>query len=166
MTRLIIRCALTAGLWLAFASPSLAQTVLSNTTLAAAMTATAQTLTLASASASAQATVGAPAVGQQLWVERELMLITAISGVQVTVARGQGGTAAAAHPTSSIVMTGPANAYRQADPAGGFGSTCTIPSMGVRPWINVINGNVWICTGTVWRATNIMNITYNSTTVY
>jgi len=151
------------GIWLWMVTPSAAQVILNYTTLSAAMTATATTLTLTSASAVGTATVGAPAVGNMLYVEHEAMVITAITGTRVTVNRGQSGTFAAAHATSAQVFTGPGSAFRQADPPL---QACTTATMGVRPWINVINGNIWQCVSSKWQGTNIMNLTYNSVTPY
>lgn len=159
MKRLLLIGVLLLGL----AAPSSAQIVLNSTTLAAAMTATATTLTLTSASAFANATVGAPAVGNLLFVELEAMTITAINGTSVSVIRGQSGTKAAGHLSGAVVFTGPGSAFRQSDP---LMMACTPTTMGVRPWINVINGNVWRCPSTSWIGSNVTNLTYNSVTPY
>lgn len=149
------------------ASVSHAQTVLSNTTLNGAITSASQnSFVLTSASASSQATVGAPAVGNCLYVEHEMMQITAISSTRVTVIRGTGGTPANLHPTSAVVFTGACSNFKAADPEKSAGLSslkpCTTASMGVRPWINVLTGDVWLCKSSVWTATNAKVITYNS----
>lgn len=153
------RLLLGLGLWACLVTPGFAQTVLSNTTLSAAMTATATTLTLTSASAFSGSNVGAPTVGNLLYVEHEAMTITAISGTLVSVIRGQSGTFAAAHVSGAVVFSGPGSAFRQSDPPL---QTCTTATMGTRPWINVITGNTWLCISSKWQATNVMKITYDS----
>lgn len=155
------------ALMVGFASTSQAQVVLSNTTLSGAITSeSATSFVLASASASSQATVGAPAAGNCLYVEHEMMQITAISSTRVTVIRGTGGTAANKHPTSAVVFTGACSNFKASDPEKSAGlsalKACTTASMGVRPWINVITGDVWLCKSSVWTATNAKVITYNS----
>ncbi len=173
MNRLLKTIIVIVGL-LGWASVAQAQTILSNTTLNGAITSpSATSFVLTSASASVT-TAAAPAAGQCLYVEREMMQITAISSTRVTVIRGTGGTGAAIHPTSAVVFTGACNNFRQTDPfaaAGTGGSTpslkpCTTASMQVRPFINVLNGNIWLCKSSSWKATNAAIITYNSVDPY
>lgn len=176
MNRIIINSIVVIAVLFGCTSAAQAQQyILSNTTLNGAITSTgANSLVLTSASAFSASNVGAPAVGQCLYVERELMQITAISSTRATVIRGTGGTGAALHPTAAVVFTGPCNAFKAADPvstAGVSGSlpslkACTLASMGSRPFINVLNGNVWLCISSVWTATNAMVITYNSVNVF
>ena len=151
------------------ASVSQAQTIVNNTTLNGAITSVgANSFVLTSASAITGAT--APAVGHCLYVERELMQITAISSTRVTVIRGTGGTSAALHPTGAVVFTGACGNFRNADPVGTSPQAslkaCTTATMGVRPFVNTANGNIWLCKSSVWTATNAMVITYNSVDPY
>ncbi len=178
MNRIIINSIVVIAVLFGCASAAQAQQYLiSSTTLNGAITSTgANSFVLTSASATpSTATSGAPAAGQCLYVERELMQITAISSTRVTVIRGTGGTSAALHPTGAVVFTSACAAFRATDPVStagvGNGSlpslkACTTATMGSRPFINVLNGNVWLCISSVWSATNAMVITYNSVNVF
>ena len=140
-----------------------AQNILSNTTLNGAVTATQNFVVLTSATVLTVSTGGSIVAGNWLYVDREAMRVVSISGTRVTVARGVGGTFAAAHATSAVIFTGPANYYQSADPGL---LACTVATMQFRPWINVLNGNVWLCKSSVWTATNTMPITFNSIDPY
>ncbi len=144
---------------LVWAMPAHAQTVLSTTTLNGSVSATATSFLLTSASASSGATVGAPVVGQGLFVDREGMLITAISSTRVTVQRAQMNTNNAIHVTGARVYTGPIGSFRANDPV--FGA-CSIPSFPVRPWINTITGSMWLCLAGQVAGASVVPFTYNS----
>lgn len=136
------------------------QFLLSNTTLNGAITSTATTLVLTSASASSGSSFGAPAAGQCLFVDRELMRITAIASTTVTVQRGQ--TGRGAHATLAVIWTGNCNAFQRIDPNMGVGNqTCNVQPA---PWINVDNGNLFWCNifTNSWRGSNAMPFAYNS----
>jgi hypothetical protein len=155
---------------LALAWPASAQTTcLSNTTLAAAMTATQTTARVTTVTATNSApggctpTVGNIVVGQMLYVEREGMKVLAINGTNATVQRGQMGTAATAHLNAATVFSGPEVAFRAVDP---LLAACTPSAVAVRPWINTINGNLWVCNTNKWYGTNSTVLTYNSITPY
>lgn len=143
--------------------------VLSNTTLSGAMTATQQTVTLTSASASAGSTVGAPALGDGLYVADgangigEFMVITSVpaSGATFGVRRGVIGIAGA-HPTSAVVFTGDQGYFMTTYPQD---QTCTLAT-NPRPWINVLTGDVGLCKSSVWAWTNKFNRTINSVDPY
>ena len=137
--------------------------VLSNTTLNGAITATQTTLVLTSASASAGSTFGAPAAGQCLLIDGELMRIVSMSSTTATVTRARSG--ASAHATSAVIWTGACNAFRTIDPPNlGGNQTCTSQP---RPWINTTNGNVWFCNTVtnLWRGTNFATFAYGSTPI-
>lgn len=151
------------ALLLGCASAQAQTTVLSNTTLNGAVTAAQNTVRLTTVSASANANVGPVVAGQAIYVDIEYMTITSISGTVATVIRGQGGTRAAAHATAAVVITGPTGAFHQTDPTQ---RVCTIPTMGTRPWVNQLNGNIWSCVSGLWQASNVTNIVYNSNTPY
>lgn len=143
------------------------QFVLNDTTLSGAVTATQQTVTLASASAKAGSTVGAPAVGHGLFVDGEFMIITSVPttgttfGVRRAAAQGQ---IAQAHATAAVVLTGPAGYFKRVDPgyeADSANKVCTASTV-PKPWVNIANGNVFVCLSSVWSGTNTRVITYNS----
>ncbi len=159
---------------LVWAAPAQAQNAtLNNTTLNGAITSpSASSFVLTSVSPSTGAI--APAAGQCLYVDHELMQITAISSTRVTVIRGTGGTGAGLHQTSAVVFTGACGNFKAADPVASAGlggsfpslKACTTATMGVRPWINVLSGNIWTCYNSTWSASNVMVIAYNSITPY
>ncbi len=144
---------------LAWALPAHAQTVLNTTTANGSISATATSFLLTSASASSGSTVGAPAVGNMLFVDREGMLITAISSTRVTVQRAQMNTNNAIHVTGARIYTGPVGAFRANDPV--FGA-CSIPTFPVRPWINTITGSMWLCLAGQVAGASVVPFTYNS----
>lgn len=120
--------------------------VLSSTTLNGAINATQTTLILTSASASTGSTLGAPAVGHCLYIDTELMRITAVSSTTMTVQRANRG--AAPHATLAIVVTGPCSAgtyggFRQADPTFLVGNQDC--SVWINPWINTNTGDSFWC---------------------
>lgn len=160
---------------LCMAHPVLAQQyTISNTTLNGAITATQTTLVLTSASASTGSSFGAPVAGQCLFVEGELMTITANASTTMTVRRASGGgdpsaygssTTNTAHPTLAVVWTAPCNAFKSSTPptlSNGLGSgQCTLQPA---PWIDVKTANIWWCnrTNNTWMGTNYIPFTYNS----
>lgn len=121
--------------------PSLAlgQTALTATSTAAAMTATATSVVVASATGITVPTNSYMAI----YVDKELMTVTRVSGTTVSVIRGQGGTQANAHISGAIVWVLPATgAAFSFDPQG----ACTgANAIQYTPWINQITGNLWIC---------------------
>lgn len=135
--------------------------VLNNTTLNGAITATQATVTLTSASASAGSTVGAPAVGDGLFVEGEYMVITSVSGTTFGVRRAVYGIAGS-HPTSSVVFTGDQGYFMATYPQDGRCTLATDP----RPWINVLTADVGLCKSSVWKWTNFRPLTYGSVDPY
>lgn len=138
-------------------SAAVAAGVLSATTLSGAISATQTTLVLASASASSGSTLGAPAVGHCLYVDLELMRITAITSTTATVARA--GRGAAAHANAAIIVTGPCasagllGGFRQNDPSLVVGNqNC---AAWVNPWINTVTGDSWWCD----HVTSVVSVT-------
>lgn len=135
--------------------------VISNTTLNGAITATATSLVLTSATATSDSSFGNPAAGQCLFVDKELMNITAMSSTTATVRRSVSG--ASPHANLATIFTAPCANFKQTDPPFGGNVTCLTFPM---PWITVTNGNIWTC-GSVGgaakiTATNAAAITYNS----
>lgn len=116
--------------------------LLSNTTLSGRIDSTQTTLVLASASASSGSTFGAPAAGQCLYIDLELMTIVSMSSTTATVRRGT--LNRAPHANAAIIVTGPCNQFRQANPTtlASGNNDCT---QYVLPWINVVTGDSWWC---------------------
>lgn len=155
-------------------APSFAQTNPSfTTTLSTAITATQTTITLAAVTSSLTGAVSPLAPGMGLYIDGEYLLVAGsyVSGLQVQVIRGQLGTTAKAHVTSSPVIVGPAAMFSTTDPGAGS-STCPSTPAPYLAQVNVVTGNVWLCRwisgfsgSRVWWATNSRGITYNSITV-
>lgn len=151
MKQTLLRTLATVLTALAFAGPAAAQTyVLNSTTTSAAIAAADTTVSLTSASAASGSTFGAVAVGQALFVDQELMTITAVSGTTVTVQRRNNRQAAnspiTTHVSGATVYIGTPSAFQRVDPAVG---ACAVGNQG-DPWINVDNGKVWRCLGSSW----------------
>ncbi len=77
-----------------------------------------------------------------LFIDRELMKVTAITSTTVTVIRGVG-TAATAHANATKVIAGTAAAFAQFDPIGG----CTRTLLSYTPVVNTTTGTINDCTG-------------------
>lgn len=156
--RILILALLACGV---FGSSAFAQQyTISHTTLNGAINATQTTLVLGSASASTGSSFGAPAAGQCLAVDGELMNITAIASTTATVRRAT--SHASAHANAAVIWTAPCNAFKAVDPpALGNNQTCSVQPA---PWINTSNGNVWWCNTitNAWSGSNFAHFTYNS----
>lgn len=146
---------------------------LANTTLSGSISATQTTLVLASASASSGSSFGSAAVGQCLFIDAELMRITAVSSTTMTVSRATGsggGGSATPHYTGAIIFRAACSAFQQAEPPlsgnwrTGGNVTCTAYPA---PWINVKTANVWWCNtvNNQWSGTNFNQFTYNSVAI-
>lgn len=151
------RILLLAAAVLMLALPASAQTVMTNTTLAANLSDTATTMVVSSASSFT--------VGRYVWIDNEVLQITSITGTTIGIQRGQLGTAAQAHDNTEVVLTGVNNHFQQRDPS--FGADCTRGSgdASYSPFINVLSGIAWNCQGSVWQGSTSKRITYNSTTL-
>ena len=109
---------------------------LTQTTLSSAIaTGAVQTFTVASATG---ITVS-PAT--YLYVEQEAMLVLAVNGTAITVARGQNTTKAAGHPTAAMVLIGSPDWFSDTDPTG----ACVTASTKTAPHVNVLTGKEWLC---------------------
>jgi hypothetical protein len=138
------------------ALPAQAQTVATSTTLNGAVTASATNVVVTSATGWS--------VGLFAYVDSEQMRVTAVSGTTITVIRGTGGTAPAAHATSSRIFVGNGNYFHQTDPD--YSQVCT-RGQGEAvylPWINTASGTLWNCRGNSggWNGTRVAKVTYNS----
>lgn len=130
---------------------------LNQTTLAAAVAdATTKTVTITSAAAQAGSSFGAVAAGQAVFVDHELMTITAIASTTLTVTRDPYNPAP--HANGAVVYIGPPSAFKTTDPPLG---SCTA-SQNPAPWINVQNGNIWLCRSSAWVGGNAAAVYYNT----
>lgn len=111
-------------------------------------------------------------VGNYVWVDFELMGITAISGTQITVTRGQRGTRAEPHDNADAVFTGTgsggsdgAGHFHVNDPAIGQDCTRGQGQATHLPWVNIRTGWIFTCDNGVtadWIATQKGPRTLNS----
>jgi len=132
-------------------APIYAQTVLTPTTLAAAVSSgSIKTIVVSSAT-------GFTAGSTVAYVDRELMLVQAVNGTTITVARGQNGTAAAPHASGAYVFVGVPQAFSVSTPSG----ACTrsnelyLPKIDTKTgWISDCLGGQWV-TGDVGAASTI-----------
>lgn len=136
-----------------------AQTATVRTTLSAAITASQTTATVTSTSGVATPLSDAP---QWMFIENELVRISAISGTTLTIVRGQNGTASptGGHRSGTLVWIGPTINFITTDPYG----TCTRGAEIYLPKINVRNGKAWDCilsstnTTNQWTAVNYQQL--------
>jgi hypothetical protein len=142
------------GLLLA-ASAAFGQVALTVTTLSGAVNASQNVISVASATGiSAPAPLTGNTYGSQspsvLFIEdgtsgtvgtTEAMLVTGISGTNINVVRGASSTIGTAHISGAIVFIGRADQFYAIDPTGG----CTAAQTAVTPYINIRNGNQWLC---------------------
>ena len=87
-----------------------------------------------------------------IYVDREYMLVLAVNGNVLTVARGQRGTLAAPHASGSMVLFGAPRQFFDQDPGGAINSgtgisgvACLQANTIVSPWLNVRTGAQWLC---------------------
>lgn len=145
-----------AVLLLGLASFATAQTALTVTTLASAITTNGQySIVVASATGiSAPGPVtgnvyGSAQGGSMLFIEdgtgsnttAEAMLVTGVNGTTINVVRGASSTAANPHIAGAIVFVGRPDQFFAVEPTGG----CTAANTLVTPYINIRTGNQWLC---------------------
>lgn len=139
-------------------APAAAQTLLTATTFAAAVTTDSQTVV------SLSSATGVTANNVYLFVPLtgEVMTVVGggVNGTLITVTRGQAGTRAYPVASGGDVFVMPPAAGVIRDPGG----ACTRGTGIARysPVINVTNGNIWVCRSSLWNGTNKRLITYNS----
>lgn len=133
LTRLLLAALLLVPL------PALAQTSLTSTTLSLAINDSTRQVQVASAT-------GVTA-GVYLFMDREAMQVTSISGTVAQVARGVAGTAARAHAASTIVYVGAPERFYKTEVVG----TCTATAELYTPRIVLPTGNVYTCQNSVWK---------------
>lgn len=145
-----------------------AQTALTQTTLAAAITVGtaggasgitgtySTTLSLTSATGIQVAVNGQPITF--VYIDQELFGVLSLVTGQTTiynVLRGQLGTRAAAHSLGAMALIqvvspqfggyAGSGGFQQTDPPGGNGASCTAASTLAYPWVNVLTGAQWLC---------------------
>lgn len=156
---------LAAALFLGLGTPVAAQTVLTSTTLAASVTDT-STRAIALTSASGFSAGGATAQTYVL-VDREIMLITGVSGTTLSVIRGYGGTRASAHLSGATATFVPQAATIAYVPAG----YCVATAYAYAPLVihdgqdEVNNGATAACLGSQWVLTNRVGLPVYGSTV-
>ncbi len=138
---------------------SFAQTLITSTTLAAAVTATQTSILVTSGS-------GAWAIGNYAYVDYEVLKITNVSGTLIGVTRAQFGTKAVTHANATTILAGNGGhfknfaTYQHAPPV----SSCVRASEPYLPVIDYTSGNIWTCSSTLakWIGTNTAALVYNS----
>ena len=147
----ILKASFVLAALLVAALPIHAQTILTQTTLSAAVTqTTARTMSLAAGTN--------VSVGSDLYVDRELDVVISCSptcpsssATTVTIQRGASGTAAGTHSSGALVFVGAPAAFstnpRVNWPSNG---SCTRGNELYLPVINVSTGTIADCIGGVW----------------
>lgn len=122
-----------------------AQTLLTNTTLSAALTASQTVMTVGSAT-------GFTANSTVAYVDHELVDVRAVSGTTITIRRGAGGTAAVAHKSGQIVFVGAPSSFIARKVEADLSGTCTrgTAPADILPKINVLTGTISDCLGGTW----------------
>ena len=141
------------------ALPASAQTLMTRTTLAAAVTNSQTSILVSAADASW-------VVGNYAFVDYEVLRITNVSGTLIGVARQQFGTKAVTHASGTTIMAGNGGhfknfaTYQHAPPIG----SCVRASQTYLPLIDYTSGNVWTCSASLakWIGTNSAALVYDS----
>lgn len=129
---------------LACIEPAFGQTILTRTTLAAAVTTTSTTFVRVSSA------TGITANTTVLFVDGEAMTVNAVSGTTISVTRGEPSSRAATHPNGAVVWIGPPNAFYFQNPFGYPSGSCTRSLQLFLPYIDVNNAIISDCIGGVW----------------
>ena len=98
-------------------------------------------------------TANQPNFQTELFVDREAMLVTGVSGTALTVVRGVAGTVATPHSSGAMVLFGQPRFFYKNDPGGiggvGGGALANVPcilnNVVVSPWVNILTGAQWYC---------------------
>lgn len=140
--------------------PALAQVAMTTTTLSAAVGTPPATgnscFAVASATGFSAPAFSSPNVptGNQtiMFVDREAMFITSVSGTYICVTRGFNATEATAHASGATVYVGPPYYFSNNEKNG----ACTATALLVTPIINVTTGHIFNCatTGGQWYQQN------------
>lgn len=148
MKKLLLAVSLFAGLLL----PAYGQTILTQTTLAAAVTSSTTTIPLTSST-------GLTATSSWIYVDQELIAVNSVlSSTSISGTRGQQGTNGKSHLSGAVVFIIPkANASYSNDPQG----SCTRANELFLPHINPKTRNISDCVGGVWvvGTNNLLQVT-------
>jgi len=147
------------------AQSAAAQTMLTMTTLSSAVAdGSAQKIIVASATGINAPSATDPTKATSLYIDRELMDVTGVSGTTISVMRGTSSTAGRAHASSALVFVIPqyqvnfsGGPYGYA-PAVPFGS-CTRSNEVYLPRIQFISGLVSDCVGGQWTTGDALQTT-------
>lgn len=159
----LITLSLALGLVVLSALPASAQRLLTTTTFSAAVSATDNVVNVTSSTGFV--------VGQFIFVDQEVMRITNLNGVagtstRISVQRGVEGRVAAHANAQRIIVTATAVDLHHTDPDYSQACTRGTGQAAVLPWINVTTAVIWTCGqvggATVWSATQVQRITFNS----
>jgi hypothetical protein len=115
---------------------------LTTTTFSAAVSKNDQIVSVASASGM---TARSTQTNTILFSGREAMRVATISSTKITVERGTDGTKQYSHASGETVYVGAPGDFHSNDPAG----TCTTTEQAL-PFINITNGKIFDCRGSVW----------------
>lgn len=127
------------ALALVAAMPGLkAQATVTATTLSAALNSTTNTFTVASATNFVANSIA--------YIDREALVISAVSGTSITASRGAQGTRSAAHISGSAVFVGVPQYFYSTDVSG----ACTTTQQTALPHINIQSGNIFTCPNGSW----------------
>jgi hypothetical protein len=150
MIKFLSRFAILFAILFTLASLGSAQTLMTSTTLSAALDAKTKTVLVASATGitapglqDAQGSIGSPTSGAPviLLVDQEAMDVVSVSGTTVTVRRAQRGTTMSAHVSGAKVLVGPAYAFPVFDPYG----SCTRTVLKYVPIVSLKTFNLFDC---------------------
>lgn len=125
------------------AVPASGQTIVSNTTFAAAVTSTSQTTVRVALA------TGITANNTMLFADGEAMFVNAVNGTTISVTRGQPTSRAVQHPNGGLVWFGPPSQFQFATPVGYPAGACTRTGATL-PYIDVNNNVISDCLGGVW----------------
>jgi len=142
--RNLICIALCTALALLLPGLGLAQTTMSSTTLSAAVAVGDQEVVVASATG---ITAYTNTVNTMLFVDREAMAVTSVSGTRIGVYRSQSGSRLTAHASGATVWLGPPAAFYSAAPFG----PCTATAVGYHPRVVTSTGELWSCPNSQWQ---------------
>lgn len=137
MKRVLASLGLVVALLLGVSTSAQAQATVNSTTLAAAVT----SINALAVQVTSSTTF---AVGQFLYVDREMMRITSITRTPIIdVQRGVNGTRADLHANATLLWSGPSNYFYDNEVAG----PCTATNETALPHIVRMTGNVYDCKG-------------------
>lgn len=131
-------------LLLSLAGFSYGQTILTQTTLSAAVSSgSAGTVVVSSATGFSVGTTA-------LYVDNEYMLVQGVNSTTISVIRGQGGSRATTHASGALVFVGPRIAFGSSPSAANPSGSCTRGNIQYLPYINVASGVISDCVGGNW----------------